>query len=198
MLREGQKSIFIVGVLLLAIFTPIFFIAKNYEFVAYVGVVLAVGILIFYTNRKVNYPNGLLWGLLSWAGLHLAGGGIIVGDGVLYRLILLPLSEEYGIFRYDQFVHIWGFAVATYLAYVILLPSLVDGPRRWVSLGIVIVMAGLGFGAVNEIIEFSATVFFDETGVGGYVNTSLDLVSDLVGALIALVLIRKNERKNRI
>ena len=29
-----------------------------------------------------------------------------------------------------------------------------------------------------------------ETGVGGYVNTSLDLVSDLVGALGALVWIR--------
>ena len=45
-------------------------------------------------------------------------------------------------------------------------------------------MIGLGFGGLNEIIEFGATVISPNTGVGGYVNTALDLVADLIGALL--------------
>ena len=62
--------------------------------------------------------------------------------------------------------------------------------KRLTALSIVVVMAGLGVGGLNEIIEFIATVIMPETGVGGYVNTSLDLVADLIGALIALIYIR--------
>ena len=43
---------------------------------------------------------------------------------------------------------------------------------------------------INELLEFIATVLVPETGVGGYVNTSLDLVSDLIGAILAMVIIR--------
>jgi len=42
----------------------------------------------------------------------------------------------------------------------------------------------------NEMIEFTTTVFVPETGVGGYVNTSLDLVADFFGAVIAMIYIR--------
>jgi uncharacterized membrane protein YjdF len=58
------------------------------------------------------------------------------------------------------------------------------------ALSIVVIMAGLGIWALNEIVEFIATLIVAETGVGGYINTSLDLVSDLVGAIIAMFLIR--------
>jgi putative membrane protein len=54
-------------------------------------------------------------------------------------------------------------------------------------------MAGLGVGAVNEIVEYIATLVVPETGVGGYDNTLLDLISDLIGALIALLVIRCRE-----
>lgn len=55
-------------------------------------------------------------------------------------------------------------------------------------------MAGLGVGALNEIIEFFATVVVPETGVGGYENTALDLVADLIGALSATTLIAVTRR----
>ena len=58
------------------------------------------------------------------------------------------------------------------------------------SLSIVIAMAGLGVGGLNEIIEFIATVVMPETGVGGYMNTALDLVADLVGAVLAVIFLR--------
>jgi hypothetical protein len=51
------------------------------------------------------------------------------------------------------------------------------------------VMAACGFGAINEIIEFIATVISPQTNVGGYINTSLDLCFNLIGAVIAITLI---------
>jgi hypothetical protein len=54
-------------------------------------------------------------------------------------------------------------------------------------------MAGLGAGALNEIIEFAATVIFPDTGVGGYVNNSLDLVFNLLGAVVAMAVIKLKE-----
>ena len=41
------------------------------------------------------------------------------------------------------------------------------------------------------MIEFAATLMAPETGVGGYMNTSLDLVADFVGAIIAWVWIAR-------
>jgi uncharacterized membrane protein YjdF len=152
-------------------------------------------LLILATNRKVAYPNDILWGLTAWAALHMSGGGIYLGGTKLYEIILVPVSEAYGIFRFDQFVHIVGFGVATLVMYHLIRPFLGPGPRGWGALSIVVVMAGLGVGALNEIVEFAATVAVPETGVGGYVNTSLDLVADLVGALGALALIRIKEAR---
>ena len=82
---------------------------------------------------------------------------------------------------------------------LILKPLLKTDLNKWISLSIIIVMAGLGVGALNEIIEFMATVLIPQTGVGGYINTSLDLVADLFGSLGALVYLwikEKNPHSN--
>jgi putative membrane protein len=105
--------------------------------------------------------------------------------------MLLPIvGDPYHIFKYDQFVHIVGFGTATLAMYYLLKPLLREDLKKWTALSIVVVMAGLGVGALNEIVEFAATVLVPETGVGGYINTSLDLVADLIGAIIALFYIR--------
>ena len=49
--------------------------------------------------------------------------------------------------------------------------------------------AGLGFGALNEVVEFAATLLVPETNVGGYRNTGWDLVANLFGATAAVSLI---------
>src|SRR3989338_2791362 len=186
LLKKSQIPILIINILSLIIFTFFFLSRGNYEFLFYVGVIIFFLALIVLTNNKVNYPDIVLWGLTLWSILHMSGGGIIVNGKVLYSLILFPIvGEPYLIFKYDQLVHIIGFGVATLAMYYLLEPSLKDR-NKLVSLSIIIVMAGLGVGALNEIIEFFATVVVPSTGVGGYENTSLDLVSDLVGALIAL------------
>ena len=41
-------------------------------------------------------------------------------------------------------------------------------------------------GPDNEIIEFIAVLTVPETGVGGYENTMLDLVFNLIGGILAV------------
>jgi glycopeptide antibiotics resistance protein len=48
----------------------------------------------------------------------------------------------------------------------------------------------MGFGALNEVIEFTVTLLIQETNVGGYVNNSLDLVFNMCGAVLAALVIR--------
>lgn len=190
LLKKGQLPILIINACGLLAFTFLFASRKNYEFLLYIGVIIFFLVLILATNKKVDYPNSVLWGLTAWAYLHMGGGGLYIRGVKLYEIILIPISEKYHIFRYDQFVHIIGFGVATVVMYFLLKPLLVPDLKRWTALSIVVVMAGLGVGALNEIVEFTATVIVPETGVGGYVNTSLDLVSDLIGAIIAVIIIR--------
>jgi hypothetical protein len=47
----------------------------------------------------------------------------------------------------------------------------------------------MGFGAANEVVEFLATLALPETNVGGYENTGWDLVANVVGCVIAALLI---------
>ena len=187
-LKKGQKPIFLVLLISLIYFAYHYLGRLNYEFIMYLGVIIVFFVLILATNKKVNYSNTVLWGLVLWALLHLSGGAFFPKGTLLYSTILIPISESYGIFRYDQFVHIIGFAVATLLAYDLLKPHL--NKSSSIPIGIVVVMAGLGFGAINEIIEFAATVILPQTGVGGYINTSLDLVADLIGAVLAWIYIK--------
>ena len=193
-IKKEQIPILAVNILALIIFCFIFLSRKNYEFLIYVGVIVFFLLVIVSSNRKINYPNGILWGLTIWSLLHMSGGGIYIGGQKLYATMMLPLiGEPYNILRYDQFVHFVGFWVATLVVYHLLKKSLTS-KRHWISLSIVVVMAGLGLGALNEIVEFTATVILPETGVGGYVNTSLDLVSNLLGAIGAMIYIRLKEK----
>ncbi len=194
MIKKEQIPLFIVIVTALIIFTFIFASRRNYEFIFYIGVIVFFLLLIIFTNKRVDYPLPVLWGLGVWALLHMSGGGIYINGRKLYSLILVPLvGEPYDIFRYDQFVHIIGFGVATLLMYYLLKPVIRPANNKWAALAIVVVMAGLGVGALNEIIEFIATVIVPNTGVGGYVNTALDLVSDLIGAIAAVFYLKYKE-----
>ena len=195
LIRKKQLPILITIIVMLLAFSVYYFAIKNYEFIMYIFVIAFFFVLILFTNNKVNYSNTSLWGLTVWGTLHMAGGGIPVKGDVLYKLMLIPITES--IFRYDQFVHIIGFGVATLIMFELLKPKL-KPLTHWTAISIVVVMAGLGVGAVNEIVEYSATLFVPETGVGGYDNTLLDLISDLIGALFALFIIRYREKQQMI
>ncbi|MBL7056194.1 DUF2238 domain-containing protein [Candidatus Woesearchaeota archaeon] len=189
-LKKEQKPILFVNVLSIMLFSIIFLKRKNYEFMIYIGVIVLFLWLILHTNKKVNYSTNVLWGLTAWSLLHMSGGGLYIKGVKLYSTMIYSfVGEPYNILKYDQLVHAFGFAVATLLFYHLLKPSLKKNFNRWISISIVLVMAGLGAGALNEIVEFFATVIVPNTGVGGYENTALDLVSNLIGALGAMIFI---------
>ncbi|MBN1518365.1 DUF2238 domain-containing protein [Candidatus Sumerlaeota bacterium] len=189
-LPKQHLILLIINLALIIGFGARFALRLNYEFLIYVGVIIGFLGLIAASIRKVDYTPATLTGLTVWSALHLAGGGVPIAGGRLYDVILIPLSSAWPIFRYDQLVHIWGFGASTLLMWSLLQGSLAD-PRRYpLALGIVLVMAGLGAGALNEIVEFLVASAVPESGVGGYLNTALDLCADLIGALLALVYIR--------
>lgn len=47
----------------------------------------------------------------------------------------------------------------------------------------------MGFGALNEIIEFMTVLVVPDNGVGGYYNTAIDLCANALGALVAALII---------
>jgi hypothetical protein len=180
-------------------FTFLFLQRKNYEFIIYIAVIILLGIVIGIAHSKINYPKYVIWWLAAWAIMHMSGGGLYLGGKKLYELMIFNIvGAPYYIFKYDQLVHIIGFFAATLTLYYTLRPLLKNNIHKWTALSVILIMAGLGTGALNEIIEFTATVLVPETGVGGYVNTSLDLVSDLIGAVMAIVYIKFHKEKNKI
>lgn len=171
-------------------------IQGNYEFLAYIVIVLVLAAAVVAVNANVTLPIPLLWCLSAWGLLHMAGGLVQVPDGwpirgetpVLYNLWLID-----GGLKYDQAVHAFGFGVTTWLCWECLRSMLEkQGKPVTPTFGklVLCVAAGMGFGALNEVIEFVITLIVPENNVGGYVNTGLDLVSNMVGAIVAALLIR--------
>lgn len=170
----------------------------NEEFVFYIVVMLVLAAVVGFVHRKVGLSFGLLIGLSFWGLLHMAGGLIPLPEswhqgqdqGVLYNFWLIP-----HYLKYDQVVHALGFGVTTWLCWQCLATALArrmpNGTEPDPSTGLLILCAagGMGFGALNEVIEFFATLALPNTNVGGYVNTGWDLVANLVGSVGAAAII---------
>ncbi|MEA2112574.1 MAG: DUF2238 domain-containing protein [Patescibacteria group bacterium] len=196
---KKYKLLLLINIILLVLFSFLFISRKNFEFLIYVGIIIFIMAVIWLTKNKVNYPPIVLWGLTIWAFLHMTGGGIYISGKKVYELMLFPLiGEPYNILKYDQFVHFFGFGIATILMFYLIKPFLTKDRVGKVALSIVIIMAGLGVGAFNEIVEFITTVIVPESGVGGYENTALDLVFNLLGAMVAMFYILKKEYPKKL
>ena len=161
------------------------------------AVILIAFALLTYTYKRVDYPPYLLWLLSLWGLLHLAGGLLYARGDVWYNLILIDIIPTLQILKYDQAVHIYGFFTATLLIYYILRPHLTS-PHIGFAVGLSIVAAGSGFGAWNEIVEFIAQATVEGANVGGYLNTSLDTISNLVGGIGALIFLKSLEYQKRL
>lgn len=193
-MKKDLRLLITLHFLIVFTFTAYYLIRGGYEFMIYIAVILFFTWLVWVSRETFKYSMGLLWALAIWSWLHLAGGGIPVGEGVLYQWMIWPLSESYSILRFDQFVHAYGFGVVVFVVYALLRPFTKTKASESIALSIVIVAGAMGFGALNEVVEFLTTVVTPKTGVGGYINNALDLVFNLVGALIALFIIRYSER----
>ena len=161
-------------------------IHNNAEFIFYTSIVLFFFFLLLMKYKKLGLSHSILWALSIWGLLHMAGGNVPVNGSVLYNLKLIPV-----VLKYDQFVHFFGFATTTVVGWQLLRPYLIS-PYNKTTILVLVVMIGIGAGALNEVLEFLAVLFIPDTNVGGYVNTGFDMIFNLIGALFAaLVIIRK-------
>lgn len=181
-----------ISILILAVFTVIFLVKGNYEFLIYT---MSIGFLIWLilkTDKKFNYSQIGKFGFALWLLLHFLGGSLKINGIRLYDNILIPiLGEPLNIFRYDQFLHVFCYFVFIFFVYAVVKNSLRENISKGMTAFIIILIAE-GIGAINEIIELSTVVLFNTQGVGNYYNNALDLVFNLIGALIgAIIIIRK-------
>jgi hypothetical protein len=163
---------------------------RNWEFIVYIVVVLCIGAIVAALHRKVGFSKGLIWCLGIWGLLHMVGGLMPVPEGwpisgdkaVFYSWWIVP-----GFLKYDMLIHAYGFGIATWAVWQSIGGLLA---RRFPTVGTLAlcVLAGMGLGAVNEIVEFLTSLLV-ETNVGGYVNTGWDLVSNCTGSVVAALII---------
>lgn len=160
----------------------------NWEFVFYIPIVIALGLMVLGIRKRAGFSNGLLMALSIWGLLHVFGGVAQVPEGwpidgdipSFYSWEIIP-----GYLGYDKPVHAFGFGVATWACWQGLVAA--TGVRRpTVGLLTLSALAGMGLGAANEIVEFIASQTMN-TNVGGYINTGGDLIANLVGAVIAAI-----------
>lgn len=200
------------GLIAVVIFTLAYTVASvagaftrgNFEFVIYIGVMAVLFGVVGLVHWRVGLTLATLWALTIWGALHMAGGLVPVPESwpidgdirVLYSWWLIP-----GRLKYDQIVHAYGFGVTTWVCWQALSAGFRYAgavARPTFGLLTLCVAAGMGFGAMNEVIEFTATLLVENTNVGDYNNTGWDLVSNLTGCVIAAIAIRLFGRQTRI
>jgi hypothetical protein len=137
-------------------------------------------------HHRVHFPLSLLWAFSFWGLAHMMGGTYHVPgtNEVLYNYWLIP-----DLLRYDQLIHAYGFGISAFACWLGL-KAMQPGIRPTAGPLSLSLLASLGLGALNETIEFSLTLFLSETNVGGFNNLGWDLIFNLLGALIAVSLIR--------
>lgn len=195
-------------ILAVAVFTVVYLIAAiigamvtgSTEFLFYIGVMVVLIGAVLVVHRRVELSISTLWALSIWGLLHMAGGLLSVPESwpvngesrVLYNWWIIA-----DVIKYDHVVHTFGFGVTTWVCWQGI-RSIVrrTGGSLTPTFGQMVLSwaCGLGFGAVNEVIEFLAVLMMPETNVGGYINTGWDLVANLTGATVAAILIYFSNR----
>ena len=188
--NRGEKAVAVFTLAYIVAFTVWFLSIGNFEFIVYVITMVALFLLVAFSLGKAEYPLSMLWALSLWGLLHMAGGGMPVGDSVLYNLHLVPIvdTERMFILKFDQFVHAYGFGVTAWLLYHLLIRHFPNSRGTATALTYP-ALGAMGLGAVNEVIEFSAVLMVPDTNVGGYINTALDLCFNALGAIVAMLLL---------
>jgi putative membrane protein len=190
---KTQKTLLGINIAIVLGFSWYYLQSLNYEFFAYALTIALVTAALFGTLKWSKFPTSIIVGVTIWGLLHMLGGSIMTADGVLYAWRIFPFFDggdpvgELYILKYDQFVHAFLYGVVGLMFYH-LLRNIVNIKTHGWLIAVTAMFAAAGFSIINEIIEFLAVVNLPETGVGGYYNTVLDMIFNLLGAVIAVTL----------
>jgi len=161
--------------------------------VGYVSSVIVIGAAIVWLRRAV-LPGLLAAGLVIAAMATLAGGLINVGQDILYNASIGPYSKTLGthFLQYDHFAHTYVSFVVAFACWVMLAAPHAGAEHRR-ELVLLAVGGALGLGALNEMVEFLATLAHHGAHAGGYWNTGWDLVCNFIGAGAAGLVIGRSQ-----
>lgn len=161
----------------------------NYEFIGYAVVVGFIYYILLKADKKYDFPPSAVWFFAIWIVTHMLGGSVYIGGTRLYDLVLInffngaSINPEFIILKYDQLIHAYAYFAISILMYFVLKKHMKS--NQGAALVTFTVLSAIGIGLLNEVIEFGMVVFADAAeAVGGYYNTALDLVFNLIGALI--------------
>ncbi|NNE93986.1 MAG: hypothetical protein HKN23_20235 [Verrucomicrobiales bacterium] len=169
---------------------------RNLEFIIYLFVMAMIIAATLGVYRRAGLSFPLLCLFSIWGLSHMLGGIIHIPGhwhstdttAVLYNWRILP-----GYLKYDQLVHGFGVGLVTWTCWQALSHRVcrIGGAPLRPTFGLLALCAtaGMGFGALNEVVEFLAVLILPKTNVGDYENTGWDLVANLVGAATAAVAI---------
>ena len=215
-LRNQTKQEFMKPTWVVALFTAFYLMVSLIvaimtgcnEFILYLALTPFLMAGMVFTHIKIKLPLSLMWALSFLILFHCFGGLTWVpeswpteGKNLLYNLWLIPNK-----LKYDQVIHAYGNALATWLCWNLLRYSIAmsvkidikDIPARPIFL-LICFLAGVGVGALNETLEFGATQTVPgDTNVGGYVNTGWDMVANILGGGVTVFCIWLNRRNGRL
>lgn len=179
-----MKLPYILGFLLAGSLALLTIILQNHEFLLYAVTVIALVVVIYRTDQYFQFEAASLWMFNLWLILHILGGLASYQGVRFYDLILLDLiGDPYHILKYDQLVHFYCYLVMSFFMWRVV-QKIASKNASAVVVCVVTILAASSIGAVNEIIEFLAVVALGTDGVGGYTNTAIDLVANLLGAIV--------------
>jgi uncharacterized membrane protein YjdF len=185
----AQKALLAANIALVVGFGIYYLQAFNYEFVAYAGTIAVVTAVLFGTLRYTKFSTTIVAGITLWGLLHMMGGSVMVEGGVLYTYRIYPFFDgggDFYVLKMDQVIHAFLYGVFG-LMFLHVLREIIGIKTHRVLIAGIAIFAAAGFSILNEIVEFTMAVTLPETGVGGYENTVLDLIFNLCGAIIAVV-----------
>jgi hypothetical protein len=188
-LTRTQKALLAVNIFVVLGFSWYYLQALNYEFLAYAGTIAVVTAVLFGTLRWTRFSTSIILGVTLWGLLHMLGGSVQTTDGVLYAYRIFPFFDgggDFYILKMDQVIHAFLYGVIGLMFYH-LLREIIGIKSHTILVAAIAIFAAAGFSIINEIVEFLAEVNLQNTGVGGYHNTVLDMIFNLTGAAVAVI-----------
>jgi uncharacterized membrane protein YjdF len=188
-MRKGVKLLSYLMGIFLVVFLGYFVLIGNAEFAGYGLIAAALFFGLVWADKYYEFPVVVLWLVAIWVIMHMCGGGVYIGDVKLYDFMLLDIFDgggEFVILKFDQFVHFYCYVAISAVVYFMLKRHMKK--KQDVALIVFSILAAVGVGLLNEVIEFAMVVFADAgEAVGGYYNTALDLVFNLIGGIAGAI-----------
>lgn len=194
-LKKFEVCAAVVALSYIVFFMLRFIIKGNKEFSFYALGIVALFFFFLFTVPRLGLSPFVLWGFVLMGLFHFLGGSVHISGVRLYDFVLfdiVDLGGEFVLLKYDQAMHFFStFFVFLGLSQIydknFNKKTTETGKKGFKKIYWVLLFAAFGIASAIEIVEFFPAFFLEAHGVGGYVNTLLDLCSNFLGALFGMI-----------